>query len=467
MADAPGPALCSTCATQIAGGLLACPACGWLVHSGRLRQHAAEAEACRAAGDVAGALEHWRTALGLLPTGTRQYQTVAAKIEELSLQAEQGAPAADSIESPGARASPGPQHPGAGAPAARQGPTWREVQPLPRKKTLGAVAATLAAVGLLLWKFKAVVVFLVTKGKFLLMGLTKSSTFFSMFLSMGAYWALFGWKFAVGLVVSIYIHEMGHVYALRRYGIKATAPMFIPGLGAVIRLKQYPTLPREDAVVGLAGPLWGLGAAVAAWCVSLATGWPAWAAIAKVGAWLNLFNLLPVWQLDGARGFRALVRWERFLVSGLFLAAWIVTHDGLLALLGIVALGVSIATRPADKPNRRILAYFAFLIAALSAMTMVPVERGALSASACVEPPPDRPVAAQTAATRAGDSHPLDRLNPQNVKPQTQRPRRQVAQAQPARPRGDVLGLEHRARLVEAGEGDREVVQRVAQDVRR
>src|SRR5256885_5819705 len=108
--------------------------------------------------------------------------------------------------------------------------------------------------------------------------------------------------FAFGLVLSIYIHEMGHVQALQRYGIKATAPMFIPGFGAVIRLKQYPADAREDARVGLAGPLWGLGAALAAYAVYRATGVGVWGAIAHMGALVNLFNLVPVWQLDGARG---------------------------------------------------------------------------------------------------------------------------------------------------------------------
>jgi len=67
------------------------------------------------------------------------------------------------------------------------------------------------------------------KGKLLLLGLTKSTTLFTMLLSMGVYWTAWGWRFALGLVLSIYVHEMGHVAALQRYGIKATAPMFIPG----------------------------------------------------------------------------------------------------------------------------------------------------------------------------------------------------------------------------------------------
>ena len=75
--------------------------------------------------------------------------------------------------------------------------------------------------GLLVWKFKFIALLALTKAKFLLLGLTKASTFLSMFLAMGVYWTAYGWKFALGLVVSIYIHEMGHVAALHRYGFRA------------------------------------------------------------------------------------------------------------------------------------------------------------------------------------------------------------------------------------------------------
>src|SRR2546422_10258388 len=101
---------------------------------------------------------------------------------------------------------------------------------------------------------------------------------------------------------------MGHVQALQRYGIKATAPMFIPGVGAVVRLKQYPASPREDARVGLAGPLWGLGAAAAAHAAYIGTGGGVWAAIAHFCARGNLFKPVPRLQLDGGGGFPALPR---------------------------------------------------------------------------------------------------------------------------------------------------------------
>src|SRR5262249_3214294 len=110
-----------------------------------------------------------------------------------------------------------------------------------------------------------VVALALSKAKFLLLGLTKLGTLSSMLVFLGVYWGLYGWKFALGFVVCIYIHEMGHVWSLSRYGIKANAPMFIPGIGAMVRLKQAPANVHEDARVGLAGPIWGTGAALAAW----------------------------------------------------------------------------------------------------------------------------------------------------------------------------------------------------------
>src|SRR5437879_10227571 len=107
-------------------------------------------------------------------------------------------------------------------------------------------------------------VLLIGKLKFLLLGLTKASTFMSMFAFFGVYWSVYGWPLALGLVVSIYVHEMGHVAMLRRLGIDAGAPLFVPGVGAFVMLKQHVTDPLTDAKIGLAGPVWGLGAAVAA-----------------------------------------------------------------------------------------------------------------------------------------------------------------------------------------------------------
>jgi Zn-dependent protease len=232
-----------------------------------------------------------------------------------------------------------------------------------------------------LLKFKSLLVLLLTKGKLLLLGLTKTSTLFSMLLSVGVYWTVWGWPFAVGLVLSIYVHEMGHVYALNRFGFKATAPMFIPGVGALIRLRQHPVDPREDARIGLAGPIWGLAAALASLAIWLLTRQthapqPIFAAIARVGAWINLFNLLPVWSLDGGRGFRAMSRGQRWLAVAVVGAAWFVTHESLLALIGIVAVLRAVAgprEEAAQGGDTTATIQYAGLVAALSALSALHV----------------------------------------------------------------------------------------------
>jgi Zn-dependent protease len=224
-----------------------------------------------------------------------------------------------------------------------------------------------------MWKFKAIVLLVLGKAKLLLFGLTKFSTLFSMFASLGVYWAVWGWKFAAGLVASIYVHEIGHVAALRRYGIPASAPMFVPGLGAYIRSSQYPATPREDARVGLAGPLWGLYAVIACYAVHLATGWDSFAAIARVGAWINLFNLLPIATLDGGRGFNSFGRNERWLAAALLTALWVATHEGLLLLLVLAAAGRALVGKPAGAPDWAAFALYAALVSVLAFATLIPV----------------------------------------------------------------------------------------------
>ena len=92
----------------------------------------------------------------------------------------------------------------------------------------GAATGAVGTLALMLWKFKFLAFMVLSKGKLLLLGLTKASTFLSMFAMVGVYWTAFGFKFALGFVLSIYIHEMGHVAALARYGVAATAPFSYP-----------------------------------------------------------------------------------------------------------------------------------------------------------------------------------------------------------------------------------------------
>jgi len=207
--------------------------------------------------------------------------------------------------------------------------------------------------------------FLATKLKFLLLGLTKASTFVSMFAFFGVYWSIYGWPLALGLVVSIYIHEMGHVAMLRRLGIASGAPLFIPGMGAVVMLKQHVTDALTDAKIGLAGPVWGLGAGLAALLIYLLTGSMIWFAIAQLTGFLNLFNLIPVWQLDGSRGISVLARSERWLLVAAIAAALMLTEQRMLFIVGAVAVWRAMQ-HETGPGNARVLATFVTLVFALS-----------------------------------------------------------------------------------------------------
>jgi Zn-dependent protease len=230
------------------------------------------------------------------------------------------------------------------------------------KKKLGAIGT----IGALLLKFKTLGLVILTKGKLVLLGLTKLNTLLSMLVSIGFYWALYGWKFGLGFVLSIYVHEMGHVIALARYGIPASSPMFIPFFGAFVRLKAYPASAGEDARVGLAGPLYGLGAALACMGIGVVTGSGLFTALARVGAWINVFNLIPVWQLDGSRGFRALTRQHRILISGLSGLLWFWTSETMLILVALVAVWRCFTKDAPEQPDNVVFYQFAGLLAALS-----------------------------------------------------------------------------------------------------
>ena len=162
--------------------------------------------------------------------------------------------------------------------------------------------------------FAAIVAF-IAKFKTLLLLLPKLkllTTAGTMLVSVAAYSFVFGWTFAAGFVVLILVHEMGHVIELRRLGIKASPPMFIPFLGAVISAKSLGDNAVAEARVGLAGPILGsIGAAI---CIVIwhATGNDLFRALAFTGFFLNLFNLLPVVPLDGGRAMAAMAPWMWF-----------------------------------------------------------------------------------------------------------------------------------------------------------
>jgi Zn-dependent protease len=204
--------------------------------------------------------------------------------------------------------TPGPfVYPSAAAPhsAAPQQSLWDRF-----RRRLGAAGAGLIA---LLAKLKVI---LLALGNFKLF-----VTFGTMAVSIAAYTTIWGFPFALGIVALLFIHEMGHVIQLRREGIKASAPIFIPFLGAMIGARSLGDNALAEARVGLAGPILGSIGAAACVVVWKETGNDIWRSLAYVGFLLNLFNLIPVVPLDGGRAMAAMTPWM-----------WIVGFGGLVVL---------------------------------------------------------------------------------------------------------------------------------------
>lgn len=186
----------------------------------------------------------------------------------------------DHPSSPSSPPLPEPARPAAG---------WRELA----RKAL----APLVALGLLIAKFKWIL--------FAVFKLKLFATSASMLVSLAAYAWLWGWRFGLGFVVLLLVHELGHVVELRRQGIPASAPLFIPFLGAVVGMKQLPPDAWREARVALAGPILGSLGTLPFWIAGEALDSDLLVALAFTGFFINLFNLLPIVPLDGGRALAA------------------------------------------------------------------------------------------------------------------------------------------------------------------
>jgi Zn-dependent protease len=194
------------------------------------------------------------------------------------------------------------------------------------RKRLGSVLAAIAAI---IAKFWAAI-----KGGLLLLPKLKLlTTAGTALISVAAYSLFFGWTFAVGFVVLLFVHEMGHVIALRREGIKASAPMFIPFLGALITAKSLGENALAEARVGLAGPILGTIGAGACLLIGEVANSDLFRALAYIGFFLNLFNLLPVVPLDGGRAMAAMAPWMWFVGLGALVAMLFVFPNFILLLI--------------------------------------------------------------------------------------------------------------------------------------
>lgn len=187
-------------------------------------------------------------------------------------------------------------------------------------------------------------VFAVVKyGLVFLLKIPAFATLLSALVSIGAYSIFYGPWFAVALVAMILVHEMGHVIEIQRQGMRATAPIFIPFLGAAIFQRQHPTNAVAQAKIGIAGPIAGTVGATVALMFYTSTQNPIFLLAATIGFFLNLINMLPVWQLDGAWVLAPVSPW--FQVAGLAaIAVLAIAFHIVSALLIIIAvLGIQSA----------------------------------------------------------------------------------------------------------------------------
>ena len=199
-------------------------------------------------------------------------------------------------------------------------------KPQPPLKRFGGL---IVAAGLLLFKFGKGALLLLGKVKFL-------GTAASMLVSIAAYALIWGWKFGAVFVLLLLIHEMGHVFQLRREGVPATAPMFIPFLGAFVAMKQMPKDAAAEARVGLAGPVLGSLGCLIPLALWQATGDDFWQAATFIGLFLNLFNLLPILPLDGGRAMAALSSWIWAIGFLLFLGVMVVFPSPVMILIVLI-----------------------------------------------------------------------------------------------------------------------------------
>jgi Zn-dependent protease len=250
-------------------GALECQSCHALTHSDQIEQLAAQARAIEARGDLELARQQWLAVLPLLPPESKQAEWIRAHAQEM----EKTAYEAHRPQDPNAKNK------------------WAK-----RLGPLGPLAVVVA-------KFKTFI-FAIFKFKFL----------FSFAAFIGLYWSLWGPVYGVGFALLIFVHEMGHYIEVKRRGLPAEMPVFLPGLGAYVKWQGLGVTLETRAAISLAGPLAGLLAAAVCGLIFLKTGHLVWVALAKTSAWLNALNLIPIWVLDGAGASMPLNRLEKMMV---------------------------------------------------------------------------------------------------------------------------------------------------------
>lgn len=219
------------------------------------------------------------------------------------------------------------------------------------------------------------------KFKFLFIALLKFKFLFSLLAFFGFYWAIYGFKFGVGFATLVLIHEMGHYVDVKRRGLPAEMPVFLPGFGAYVRWQGLGVTAETRAEISLAGPFAGLLASLACagmwWHASQSPDPSAnaaglWAALASVGAWLNALNLIPIFILDGGQAILALNRSSRAALVAIAVAIGYMTGQLTFYLVAAGALyRVYTAYSQQDEPQQsstKILAFYTALLVSLAAL---------------------------------------------------------------------------------------------------
>lgn len=314
---------CRRCGRDLNLGALVCENCHALVHSEELDRLSDAAKVFEHKGQFREAREQWLQGLRFLPPNSRQTDWIVQHASDLEKKAAQLPPQPKPDDNQWAK---------------RLGP-------------LGPLAIILA------------------KGKFLFTALFKLKFLFSFVAFFGLYWAMWGPKFGIGFAVLILIHEMGHYIDIKRRGLPADMPVFLPGLGAYVKWEGLGVSRETRAAVALAGPFAGLLAALACTIFWWQTASPLWGALAHIGAVLNLLNLIPVWVLDGSQAAAALSKTERFVLLASCLALWLLTGEGLLLLVAL-GFGYQIFFHgdfPAH-PSRKTTVYFIGVLTLLAVL---------------------------------------------------------------------------------------------------
>jgi Zn-dependent protease len=229
---------------------------------------------------------------------------------------------------------------------------YRPVHPEPAWRSIARrLWAPIVFVGLMLWKFKFIFAAIFKFKLFTVAG--------SMLVSIAAYALLWGWQFAFGFVVLLFVHELGHVIEARRQGLPVSAPLFIPFLGAMIMLKGNPEDAWREAKVAIAGPILGSLGALVTWGLGEAYDSDLLIALAFTGFFLNLFNLLPIVPLDGGRIVAAVhpVLWGLGLL-GLLGLAFVAPNPILIVILVIGGLELWRRWKEWRHPTPEVTAYY-------------------------------------------------------------------------------------------------------------